>query len=75
MTNLLDTNDITSTGVISTPIYVRVRRSEIGTKASMWTQFLIWLGFRSPCCGAIFEEVTGWGRRDCTACGRHYKSF
>ena len=39
-----------------------------------WTKFLIWLGIRTPCCGAEFiEKEKGWDRMYCKKCDKRYK--
>ena len=39
-----------------------------------WTKFLIWLGIRTPCCGAEFiEKEIRWDRMYCKKCDKRYK--
>ena len=45
-----------------------------GEKMTRWTKFLIWLGIRTPCCGAEFiEKEIGWDRMYCKKCDKRYK--
>lgn len=41
-------------------------------KFSLWTRFLIALGFRCQC-GGEMEEVEGWDKCQCNKCGKTTK--
>lgn len=36
---------------------------------SVWLKFLIWLGYRSPCCGAK-TWYWDWNNENCCKCGK-----
>lgn len=33
-----------------------------------WQNFLVWLGYLSPCCKAKVSDVDGWNQTYCSNC-------